>query len=448
MIERDISDPNSRVEESRWGCTMERLSVSNFLSIKEVSIEIAPITIVIGPQASGKSVLAKLIYFFRTILTEDVRQFIVQELSFEKFKEAIQEKFVNSFPVYGWLDIAFRITYVNDDVNISLSHKHKSKTIVVDISDEFESLVSATATKYKSAIDKDHVHEQELNQGSPSAIKFQLSSAIYLELRNSKPELFRQPFFIPASRSIYHVVKPNVFNLLSARADFDPIFVRFAAIYETAKKRYDDARWKKQDGQNRFLSEKVREARRSILCGDYLNEKDQDWIRDAVSERKTALANASSGQQEALPMLAVLSLYAFAVAPIAYFIEEPEAHLFPTTQKSIVSLIGLLHNNRRQNFFLTTHSPYILTAFNILIASSDALARNEKRKRKIPEFIDESTAIPFRDISAYSLKGGTVADILDRSACLIGSSVIDEVSDEFEELFEKILLWRNGEELR
>ena len=123
---------------------------------------------------------------------------------------------------------------------------------------------------------------------------------------------------------------------------------------------------------------------------------------------------------------------------IVYYIEEPEAHLFPTTQKSIVSLIGLLHKGRGQRFFLTTHSPYILTAFNILLATSDALSKKPKRKRKIPTFIDDSTAIPFDDIAAYSLKDGEITDILDRSVGLIGSSVIDGVSDEFEQIFEKI----------
>ncbi len=46
---------------------MEKLLIHNFAGLKEVTIEVSPITGFIGPQASGKSVIAKLLYFFREI---------------------------------------------------------------------------------------------------------------------------------------------------------------------------------------------------------------------------------------------------------------------------------------------------------------------------------------------------------------------------------------------
>jgi len=429
---------------------MEQLSVSNFLSIKEISIEIAPITIVIGPQASGKSVLAKLTYFFRSIFTDELPQFIVSEKDVDNLNEVVSEKFVRNFPIYGWRDLRFRIRYESDDVSILIRSGQKAGTIEIEISENLKTLISLTIDRYRKHIESLLVDEPEAAPRSTASIKFQLLDqlldSVYPMLRSKKPDIFRLPIFIPASRSIFHIVQPNVFSLLGMQADFDPIFIRFAAIYERSKKRYAEPPRLPPDPSHGVYLEKIRQVRRSILCGDYLNENHQDWIQDPASKRKTRLANASSGQQEALPMLAVLSAYAFTRKTV-YYIEEPEAHLFPTTQKSIVSLIGLLHNDRGQSFFLTTHSPYILTAFNILIASWDALSKNSTRKRKVPKFIDKSTAIPFRDVAAYSLKDGKITDILDRSVGLIGSSVIDGVSDEFEQTFENILLWGEGEEL-
>jgi len=48
-------------------------------------------------------------------------------------------------------------------------------------------------------------------------------------------------------------------------------------------------------------------------------------------------------------------------------IEEPEAHLFPESQKEIIDILGLLSSIFPENmsFFLTSHSPYILTSINI-----------------------------------------------------------------------------------
>ena len=60
------------------------------------------------------------------------------------------------------------------------------------------------------------------------------------------------------------------------------------------------------------------------------------------------------------------------------YIEEPEAHLFPTAQKRIVQLLARTFNNTNSNFqiIVTTHSPYILSSFNNLIYE------NKTRKNK------------------------------------------------------------------
>jgi len=47
---------------------MRRLVVKNFSCIKSANIQLSPLTAIIGPQSSGKSVLLKLIYFFTDFL--------------------------------------------------------------------------------------------------------------------------------------------------------------------------------------------------------------------------------------------------------------------------------------------------------------------------------------------------------------------------------------------
>jgi predicted ATPase len=81
------------------------------------------------------------------------------------------------------------------------------------------------------------------------------------------------------------------------------------------------------------------------------------------------LENCSSGQQEALPLTLILKALTeinFIGKGSTCYIEEPEAHLFPFAQRDIVNLISLSFNRSvvPSQFILTTHSPYILTAFN------------------------------------------------------------------------------------
>ena len=48
----------------------EFIRISNFGGIKEMEMELKPINVIIGPQASGKSVTAKLLYFFKSFFGE------------------------------------------------------------------------------------------------------------------------------------------------------------------------------------------------------------------------------------------------------------------------------------------------------------------------------------------------------------------------------------------
>ena len=56
---------------------MQKIIIKNFGPVKDAEIEIKKIMLLIGEQASGKSTIAKLIYFFKT-LKEDVLKSIFQ----------------------------------------------------------------------------------------------------------------------------------------------------------------------------------------------------------------------------------------------------------------------------------------------------------------------------------------------------------------------------------
>jgi AAA ATPase domain len=46
---------------------LERLTIENFAGIKQLDLEIRPFTVLIGPQSVGKSITAKLLYFFKSV---------------------------------------------------------------------------------------------------------------------------------------------------------------------------------------------------------------------------------------------------------------------------------------------------------------------------------------------------------------------------------------------
>jgi AAA15 family ATPase/GTPase len=89
---------------------MEKLEIKNFAGLKDVSIDVKPITGLIGPQASGKSVTAKLLYYFRTMLSY-TQQAPVAGMQSEQFKHYWQSRFRDFFPPYQGGNSVFEIRY-------------------------------------------------------------------------------------------------------------------------------------------------------------------------------------------------------------------------------------------------------------------------------------------------------------------------------------------------
>ncbi|NEO65552.1 MAG: ATP-binding protein, partial [Moorea sp. SIO4G2] len=162
--------------------------------------------------------------------------------------------------------------------------------------------------------------------------------------------------------------------------------------------------------------------------------------------RRISIANSSSGQQATFPLTIMLSALPFSVydrsAGQTVYIEEPEAHLFPSAQRNIIELIACVFNSdpEKLQFFITTHSPYILTAINNLIQAGILYQESSQDTLpKLEEILPNYKALSTSDLSAYVLVNGNAENILYKETGLIDANVIDGVSDELAIEFDKLL---------
>ena len=124
----------------------------------------------------------------------------------------------------------------------------------------------------------------------------------------------------------------------------------------------------------------------------------------------------------------------------AVFIEEPETHLFPTTQRQLVEALVGYRNRSDLGLLVTTHSPYVLTAMNNLIMAQNVIEeRGEEATAAVLKVIGGNRALRYVDVSAYTVDDGTATSIMDDEVKLIGSSVIDDVSDDFEAVYGRLV---------
>ena len=136
---------------------------------------------------------------------------------------------------------------------------------------------------------------------------------------------------IPAARSFFADLQKNVFSFLSGKITIDYFLKEFGSVYEMVKNTYPSRKMFNEEYMN-MIDNLINQ----IIVGNYVFEKGQDWIH-THDNRKINLSNSSSGQQEALPMVLVLGILPFISQTHLFIIEEPEAHLFPTSQKQIVN---------------------------------------------------------------------------------------------------------------
>lgn len=116
------------------------------------------------------------------------------------------------------------------------------------------------------------------------------------------------------------------------------------------------------------------------------------------------------------------------------FIEELEQNLFPKAQFELVKmLVGLLKKMEQKStgytsmVFLTTHSPYVLTALNVMMLASAAY---EISHDKVHDLGLEDYVLPKGAYSAYCIKDGRFENIVDEEYGFIKGDFLDSVSEQ------------------
>lgn len=424
----------------------EKLTIKNFAGIKELEIEVKRINILIGPQASGKSVCAKLLFYFKNFVWE-ILSVVENEQTKRNLDSSYSKKFEEYFPPDSWGDYDFFIKYEISNVFIEISRKQDSKgRISLNYSDFFKKELTGLRSLLRKAKEK----------SSDKSANYERLDRLYLTrqvLRDNlidslstslcKEAAFNQ-LFIPAGRSFFANLQSNIFSFLSSNNALDPFLRAFGSTYESIKSARLRFRNRPEEKDIREMHDEISRLIEKSLCGKHVHEKGKDFL-EVADGRRISVANSSSGQQETLPLTIMLAALPFLVAPRSgqtVYIEEPEAHLFPSAQRNVIELIATVFNYRKEKlqFFITTHSPYVLTALNNLLqagllyeeSSQDILHQLEKI---VPRF----KALTTSDLSAYVLANGKCSSIICSDTGLIDAKVIDSVSDELAIEFDKLL---------
>jgi AAA15 family ATPase/GTPase len=413
----------------------EKLIIKQFAGIESLEIEVKRFTVLIGSQASGKSICAKLLYYFKNMIWESLYAIDDSPLSKKNIDLKHKVSFQDCFPPISWGDNHFLIRYEYKDFYIEVS---RLKTNPYDVSLKYAETYWQTVKSIRNMM------KTPQSISSPEQLeKFQKTrdSKIiqYISQRLGSKAIYSQ-IFIPAGRSFFALLQQNIFFFLNKKDELDPFMISFGSLYQSVKRSF--LRSSLGAGERQV---KLKAIMEQIVDGEYFEFKGDDFIK-MKDGRLVPLSSSSSGQQETLPLMMILSTLAHTSSlnnGRTVYIEEPEAHIFPTAQRKLIELIAVVFNSQREDmqFFITTHSPYILTCLNNLFLAGELYRKASKKTeiKKLEKIIPKEFTLLSEDFAVYSLSHNGAKNIFSEETGLIDTNIIDDVSNEMSIEFGQLL---------
>ncbi len=380
----------------------EIITVKNFMVIKEATMKCGDITVLVGEQATGKSLLAKLRYFFwnyQEILPHSVIWDSLQDSKGDCTKEHKEEqtKFFNElFPNIKNVKNEFSLFFESGDISIFIKKDKKDSEIKIEHSKGLKNFI-----KDVQDIANKNQHDDSITI-SGAELDFQSIPTV---------------LYVPASRLFFATIEGNPFQFFDSKVySFDSLLRRFGNFWVKQKKEFS------KDFKDSKKSDTWFNNARTILAGDYVYKDETDYIKTTWGET-VELKDASSGQQEVVPLLAAIKSFPTSGRKNQLLIiEEPEAHIYPLSLPVLIKMIADIARDNDCKAMITTHSPYIPAC----VDNEILIAQNKNKPLAV---------------SAYHLSKRTLQDIHYEKQDMIDVDKLDEVSDiiadEYYELTQK-----------
>ncbi len=440
---------------------MQRIEIENFGPIKDVAFDIKPYTIFIGPQASGKSTIARCVYFFQTIngtLLYTLRLLYdgSQKVTIDQFKEYLASKFAELWDS-SFLQQESRLSFCYDcKKEEKVEIKIRNGDIEIQLSDLLH-------TRFND------LHQEVSSQAQDVSRRTPFTDYLRQKLATGRfAQVSRDFDFLPAGRSVFSAHKNELnphgpkFNDVLTVSFIDSInmilgaFERLPIEKRLGNKAYTGYSMV-SDGSVETMGQftvrerdqKIDELSSKILKGRYIRANGKDYIQFGLGPGDRVLvAHSSSGQQEALwILLYILYTEVHASGKTFTVIEEPEAHLFPEAQRNMMLALTLFANNPNNQLMLTTHSPYILTPLNnLLLAHQIGYKKNEQtgeyestaKFNDVAKIVDHDLWIDPERFECYYVEDGKIDSVMDREVNMMSLRKLDGTSSALNEEYDKL----------
>lgn len=435
---------------------MERakLIVKNFGPLKDIDIEVREMVTFIGAQASGKSTLAKLLSIF-------------EDDNFRKDDSISFKDELKKYNIHSYLKSNTFISY--DNINYfeksPFSFKYTEELFTKATAQRFLSVIKNFEEKEKRNLQrliKDSVsgdlfecyinnetlfttlffNENQKNKFNSSLKNEKVNSKLLIDIvldvleKDQKVEsyidllerciiLFPSLYlfdslYIPAERNFIHLIAENTLGLINNNIQIPKHLLNSGQDYEKA-------------------IQTIKELPLTIIDKklQYKREGKASYIYHNKTE-KVDLLESASGLQSVIPILLLVE-YSKSLKGeynFNFVVEEPELNLYPKAQHELIKYLVKNCLLDRKNLILTTHSPFVLASINNLLLAYD---KGQSKPKEVNKIIKKDSWLNPKNFIAYQLKNGKAYKIMDDKLGQIKENMIDIISDDFSNEFDKLL---------
>lgn len=354
-------------------------------------LEIKPLTVFIGKQGTGKSLISQLIYFFYNL------PYLIA------YHHASDRKLISSQAL----------------IRTVLDNLRSDRRAIGVFADP-----NVTIEWEKFTI---NLQQQTRQINANKALEKYVEKIIAGEVPYNPAG---RALFVPAERVIFPHAGPSVWKLLS----WPSTLILYGDALQNASSTF--SQWQ-NNRPNTLEGQRIQDLSRDALGGE-VAKYGEEWRWQIDKKTRIDLDMASSGQKANWSwLLLVETLFdqrqqGLLDEPFRIHIEEPEIHLHPAAQRTMMRILAFLANNGVE-VVLTTHSLTMLYELNNLMTAEHLLPQSLKDGRvPPPEFRIQS-----QKVAAYLFQqNGQVEPLLQQQ-----NMALDESE-------QKLAPWINEDQLR
>lgn len=401
------------------------ITIQNVGPIKDITLPLNRINVLIGPQSSGKSTIAKLLSFCSWL----EKEMTITQKSIKTDEEYIKKNLFDYHRIGSYFDEKSVVIYEDDCMKFTFSKMHATTKKC----DSF-----ANSLSHKTA----YIPAERIMASVPNVRSFQLfhsSLQTFLfdwwkmgpiftkEKAVDIPDVGVSYYYDPkTNRDVVKLPNDKELDLMEASSGLQsliPMYVYLKYVTEWVYEHEDVQSFDRSSIFDQALTRRVFSKRGSIS-----EEEVDEYIKNSENPTisvKNILQLAHSYHELGIELPNIMGELAEFADNIVHphytniIIEEPELNLFPHTQIEFLYALLRMFKSDRDTMVITTHSPYLLFALNNCLMGGLVGARISDTQKE--RMLSHDVWIDPKMVSIYELHEGELISIQDEDGILLNN---------------------------